>query len=709
MIVLSDHDGDSAGQDAEPWAEERSKLLDQVNGSIGRENGTVKEDGIDLFEAHIQTLQTSVQSALKEARETHDLTWSLSMLIQRMLNETVVLLLDNRKSDNLGHATNTERQRLLHATCIVCGPVPALMAGEQVLRQLATADNGDLAWTIFHQRVAIFHAAVRLLHHFTCARPPKVTTTSLALLPHDAATWWNRVLAVPLEISNAHGALQKQREALQRRQGDPKENELSVLVLPEWTRLEWFRARLVECATLTLLQLDSGPERSTEAYEYWACLVQRLAGYPAGADAVVAGLRSSMERHLQHVKGSEKCLSMALKRLHGETLSARDSALLCARMIRCSQGIDDALLHISCLPALERSQTIRQSVVSMLVLSPGSVLLDETEDAAVMERLVECLARAIASCSDEDDEDNVLNNSPDSNHCILSHLTDVAAIWSTTAFVRHTESRLQRHVSTFLLALISHLAGDVNLTSRWMESIMSGVSERLCSSIHSIRIDGMLLADALSTHIGEKIEFEELQEYRSSRNHGEQETAASVDPIETPSQTFSLPTQLQGDDEDDDSVWSGDPIGAYEVDDDEQDLRQVPRPVFLLDCLSLLRTTDDAEDAYHAQVTALEALPQLVRSRPSDLADVGPSLALELARLENKFDVPNFQDKLVDSLTSLVVMEPVKVGETLIRQIFESGTLTNRLCTLTVLAEGARELCGETKLKDIQLQRQKHR
>jgi hypothetical protein len=467
MIVSSDHDGASADKDAEPWTEEWSKLLDQVNGSLGRENDTVNEDGIDSFLAHIERLQTSIQSALKIDHEMHDLTCPLSMLVQRLLNETVVLLLDNRESDNPGEASTT-CGLLLHETCIVCGPVPVLMAGEQVLRQLAIADEKEpIALTALHQRIAKFHAVARLLHQVTCARPTQATT-ALPLLPHGATTWWNRVLAVPLEISNAHGVLQKQRESLQRRQDNPMDNGLWALVLPKWTRLEWFRARLVECATLTLLQLDSGPESSTEAYKYWACLVQRLAGYPAGADAVVAGLRSSMERHLQHVKGSES-LSLALKRLHGETLSSRDSALLCARMIRCSPSIDNALLHMACLPALERSRTIRQSVVSMLVLSPGSVVPDETEDVAVMEGLVGCLARTIARCSDEsdeDDEDSVLNNSPDSNHCILSHLTDVAAIWSTTAFVRHTESRLLRHVSTFLLALISHLPGDINLASR---------------------------------------------------------------------------------------------------------------------------------------------------------------------------------------------------------------------------------------------------
>jgi hypothetical protein len=170
---------------------------------------------------------------------------------------------------------------------------------------------------------------------------------------------------------------------------------------------------------------------------------------------------------------------------------------------------------------------------------------------------------------------------------------------------------------------------------------MLGVSERLYSSIQSIRIDGMLLADALSTHIGEKIEFVELQKYRCSWNHVVKETAAPVVPIETPGQTLSLPTGRQ-DDEDDDSVWGGDSIGAYDVGGDEPDLRQVPRPIFLLDCLSLRRATGDAEDAYQAQVTALEALPELVQSRPSDLADEGPSLELEVARLENKFEVLTF-------------------------------------------------------------------
>ena len=71
-----------------------------------------------------------------------------------------------------------------------------------------------------------------------------------------------------------------------------------------------------------------------------------------------------------------------------------------------------------------------------------------------------------------------------------------------------------------------------------------------------------------------------------------------------------------------------------------------------------------------ATETALKELPKLVHSRPADLPDVGPSLAIELIKMENKFGLESFEAMVVSSLISLTVEEPLSVGQILIQRRF---------------------------------------
>jgi hypothetical protein len=83
-----------------------------------------------------------------------------------------------------------------------------------------------------------------------------------------------------------------------------------------------------------------------------------------------------------------------------------------------------------------------------------------------------------------------------------------------------------------------------------------------------------------------------------------------------------------------------------------------------------------------------------------DLADISESLAIELLRMENKFNIGNFTDMLLSSLIALAVEDPLSVGQTLVNQLFQEGSLFNRLTALTSLSEAAFELSGEKELEE---------
>ena len=126
------------------------------------------------------------------------------------------------------------------------------------------------------------------------------------------------------------------------------------------------------------------------------------------------------------------------------------------------------------------------------------------------------------------------------------------------------------------------------------------------------------------------------------------------------------------------------PKGMF-PEDDEEDLRTTPKPLHLLEALDLLRTGENHDHAYTRHEAALEALPSLIRNRPDDLADVAVSLALELLRMEDKFNIEGFNTKRESAIRTLLVQESLSVGQTLIEQLFEESGLTDKLLVLASL------------------------
>ena len=154
---------------------------------------------------------------------------------------------------------------------------------------------------------------------------------------------------------------------------------------------------------------------------------------------------------------------------------------------------------------------------------------------------------------------------------------------------------------------------------------------------------------------------------------------------------------------DDSTFWEGeDDLVPFDLDDDEEDLRETGRPLSLRECLQLLRAVETEETAYSQHETGLQEVSKLVRSRPDDLPDIAVSLATQLLRLENKFNIEGFSKMRQDGLTSLLVHEPLSVGQQLIVEVFEDGGLSDRLNVLAALNEAASELCGRNALEGFE-------
>ena len=171
-------------------------------------------------------------------------------------------------------------------------------------------------------------------------------------------------------------------------------------------------------------------------------------------------------------------------------------------------------------------------------------------------------------------------------------------------------------------------------------------------------------------------------------------------------------------DDDDDSIWNSDSDNSndndydshyndeeeeetssllpYDVYDDEQDLHPIPTPHYLSECLQLLRSHENDKDTYDQHLVSLQSLPKIISSRPPDLPDFAIPLTKDVLHLENKFDMPNFEQLQKSCLIALGTAEPILVGEYLIQEkVLEDGlSLGTRLEILHVIGVMSEELSG---------------
>ena len=265
--------------------------------------------------------------------------------------------------------------------------------------------------------------------------------------------------------------------------------------------------------------------------------------------------------------------------------------------------------------------------------------------------------------------------------------------------------------------------------------LMQGVSNRLQSSNPDIRRDGMIIGEVLGKHVlNQPIIFDELHSddmkevgvttadaknqscipqtvsrkvrvrpskgrIRDLQTDPDALYVSDSDPSEDGSNRSVESDGQYSDDSEVDDDEGAYLQGNYNVEDDELDLRVAGVPLYLQECLDLLRTPETDEVVHAKHQAALEALPKLIRARPGDLQDFGSVLAKQLVGMENNFSIEGFDDKLLEPLCALLVEEPLMVGQALVDDLFHrDGSLYNRSLTLTAMEEASLELSGAHSL-----------
>mmetsp|Transcript_4269 Transcript_4269/g.10870 ORF Transcript_4269/g.10870 Transcript_4269/m.10870 type:complete len:1189 (-) Transcript_4269:56-3622(-) len=406
------------------------------------------------------------------------------------------------------------------------------------------------------------------------------------------------------------------------------------------------------------------------------------------------------------------------------------------------------------LPPLSKDTGLADAIVKFIILTPPTsyhrqqgptsrpYLMLHSVDRAIPLCLVQLLAEidqdALSnvttyekdSVSDDDSEADYYQNVK----AVTMHLFAVASVWCEDIFIGKTDALQQQYVTEFVLHSLKskHLTQDdlqrglSDDGTSLAAALVQGVTFRLdVSRSESIRVDGMRVAEAMAKLLGQQLRFDELhppcegdiditEENTKTETRREKKKRAHVKPTvpvivdpdaeyftdDSDSSDSSSTSVSSADSQDSDvsfdstSSWGEDSLVPYSMNDDEEDLRHVPRPRTLRDCLAYLLTSENEDLAHDKQHAALMELDTIIHSRPLDLMDVVSTLVRILLFLEDKFSLDQFAAKRWNSLMAVGVIMPLETCMILVGEMKGNISLGTRLEALSLLKCVAQELSG---------------
>jgi hypothetical protein len=588
--------------------------------------------------------------------------------------------------------------------CLVaCGPILALQVAEEILRQIPShavpsALVVDSCLKVIHRFLLTeYHRESFLfdLQFYTS----KKAEARVAYLDGFVS----RIILLPGLMANACHTCR--------------------MDLPKWATPETYVRCIIEHACLYRFVDIPG----TEVGKFYLQFLVNFVASRQGGGAIAAGLKCFYTRQLLHTH-LDYSLIPRLKTMIATDVLCTMRPQECAELLFCIvkaevreayqaklvlyqySGVSD-FLESMCVPILQTSKVVRDSFVRLTILQyqppATAIVLDLNMVRSVLTMLLE-------------PKTEEQRNKSETISSFAALLESVASAWSQSTFVDRLSIVRQQRISYFIWNALLLLPGPVDPLSNLTATLLDGVTLRLSCTTPQIRLSGMRVAVELAKKLGEELHFEELDNvgdisselgvemlneaeeiFPKDGHAGEQSRLQIPKTLIDPDAEYFSDDSESGENvgkshkEDDDSDWNDlDDHHFYSLDDSEDDLAGVTSPRYLTECLELLRTPESDSLAYHKHKTALLSLPDLVRSRPIDLVDVGESLARELLRMENKFSLDNFETSVSVSVVALLVMDPCSIGSAVVHEVFLDRAFANRQCALHVLSDAAYELSG---------------
>ena len=538
------------------------------------------------------------------------------------------------------------------------------------------------------------------------------------------------------------------------------------LALPWWSSPKSIHSLLLQAAWKTLLigeLVGSQGEDTSDFRRYTSQHFQSLARQmlQKGQSSIVAKVFYNMWRTcgIENVATQisntppRSMLSSQCRTLIESISSTRVIANFYRDMIRCSAKYcfsEDAhcddfdmkykqdvlpFLRDTTLSVLIVNEDVRDAIVNVVILSPPSSFFQHFTSPTGYPSL-SCLDRAIPRYTslllylatgknqrNDNKKDTECDSESDNRNMFLgtylSHLCTVASIWSEDTFVSRTDALQQQYVTEFLLYPLQqeHVSMEEFQGGSLATTLVQGITLRLDANLsQNIRVDGMRIAEAMATMLGQQLQFVELHsasesteeakkdeseinskiKNAKSRNGKRRKKPDKRGVLDPDAEYFSYGSDSSSslsEHSNESCMYSSaedeDSLKAYSLDDDEEDLRRVPIPRRLQECYAYLIAPDSDNLAPDKHKAALTELARIVESKPFDLVDMTSTLVRVLLHLEDKFGWSMFANRKWECLLALGVHAPLDTCVQLVTEIRGGVALGTRLEALSILASAA--------------------
>ncbi|KAJ8245793.1 hypothetical protein GJAV_G00260380 [Gymnothorax javanicus] len=299
---------------------------------------------------------------------------------------------------------------------------------------------------------------------------------------------------------------------------------------------------------------------------------------------------------------------------------------------------------------------------------------------------------------------------------LVQVLRSLCQTWANSSAVRHTPVEQQLYLSRALLLCLGLLRDSEleQLRPELLQCMLGGMQCHLESNVLRVRHAGMVVGECLSSRLEAngprlKFEYEQDEETRDLLSMMEPLPAEETVPDEGPSpllsdrssevggqsspevvapQTSPVDETPAAEQSCDSELDSDDELTPYDMSEDKELTKAAP-PLYLRDCLEVLRTSEDPERVE----LSVRAAAGLVRKNVSTAREVSVQLTKVLLHLENKYNLPGFQRHRQAAMVALTVTDSIPVTEYLTTEFYSLNySLRQRLDVLEVLALSAQEL-----------------
>eukprot|EP00943_MAST-04B_sp_MAST-4B-sp1_P003935 g3935.t1 len=308
-------------------------------------------------------------------------------------------------------------------------------------------------------------------------------------------------------------------------------------------------------------------------------------------------------------------------------------------------------------------------------------------------------------------------------------------LWSDSSFISTSDYKQHLHVTKLLLYAFEWTTSKDVEEATTLPLLLTGVQHHMESELPRKRKLGMLVARKFSkilnmmdsldfgdiltdedrsidSGIEQTIVLPQTIVVRNSEDNGNSglndTTGQSVEPqhyhrqemddeVESGSISDSSNESTSSDDDDDD-------LTPYDISVENEETVMsskneiIKAPLYIVDCIKGLTVKDDF-NVYHL---ALKSLEKVIQRKDRGLKYYAIQLCNLLLRMDNKYNLDEFDEIRNNALISMLVSVPKIVVEYLTQEFFrEEYGLTHRHLMLNTLLEGAKKLANIEDSKDL--------